>query len=198
MAVSKIAKYSKHFNAIRMTSSYSTVLPANVDHWIEWVDSQPVDGWRVVTLGYPLWTQKEMWRKPIAQTMRELDHTFLKGSLRRQNEKSGASQLRRIVVLGGDRAAGVELHAHCLIDGIGDDAVFEKRLRVSWTNNVRKFNNAVVREDKIQVFSRPAKDGIAEYMKYMVRHEGHDLRFGVEKIDVSNTYLTPSTFWRLE
>lgn len=198
MLVPKVAKYSKQFNAIRMTSCNSTVLPANVDHWIAWVDSQPVDGWRIVTLGYPLWTQKEMWAKPIAQTMRELDQTFLKGSLRRQNDKSGASKLRRVVVMGGDRAAGVELHAHCLIDGIGDDAVFETRLRAAWTNNVRKFNNAEIREDKIQVFSRPAKDGIADYMMYMVRNEGNDLRFGVDKIDVLNTYLTPSTFWRLE
>ncbi|MFM0474768.1 hypothetical protein [Paraburkholderia strydomiana] len=181
-----------------MTSSNSTVLPANVDHWIAWVNSQPVDGWRIVTLGYPLWTQKEMWRKPIAHTMRELGQTFLKGEIRRQNEMSGATQLRRVVVMGGDRAAGVELHAHCLIDGIGDDADFEKRLRTVWTNNVRKFDSAKFREEKILVFSRPATDGIAEYMKYTVRHEGHDLRFGVDKIDVSNTYLTPSTFWRLD
>ncbi|MDN7925254.1 hypothetical protein [Burkholderia vietnamiensis] len=163
-----------------------------VDQWVEWIESQPVQGWRIVTLEYPPWTRKEFWSAPIAQTMRELDQTFLKGSLRTQNKKSGAINLRRVVALGGDRSLGVPFHAHCLIDGIGDDGKFQERLRVAWTNNVRKFTDGPFDERVALTYSRRATNGVAEYIYYVVRHEGNDLKFGVDKIDVPNSYLTPS------
>lgn len=176
-----------------MANSAETSLPQTMQQWIEWIETQPADGWRIVTLEYPRWTRKNLWAEPIRQTMRELEQTFLTGELRRKNESSGATKLRRVVALGGDREQGVAFHAHCLIDGIGDDAKFEKRLQKVWANNVRKHTNGPFYEKEALTYSRQAVGGVAEYMKYIVRHEGNDLKFGVDKIDVPNTYLTPST-----
>lgn len=175
-----------------MNNSVEVTAYGPMRHWVEWIESQPVEGWRVVTLEYYRWSNQDMWSKPIEHTMRELDQTFLQGSLRTANKASGATKLRRVVALGGDKARGVPYHAHCLIDGIGDDEQFQRRLRAAWTKNVRKFAGATFSERDALAYSRRAANGIADYIYYVVRHEGSDLKFGVDKIDVSNTYLSPS------
>lgn len=176
-----------------MKTSVEVPHPGATDQWVEWIEAQPVQGWRIVTLEYPKWTRREMWSAPIMHTMRELDQTFLKGGLARLNKETGATKLRRVIALGGDRTLGVPFHAHCLVDGIGDDDRFQQRLHIAWANNVRKHTNGTFCEREALTYSRRAINGIAEYIYYVVRHEGNDLKFGVDKIDVSNSYLTPST-----
>lgn len=162
--------------------------------WVEWIDAQSVQGWRVVTLQYPRWKDLGLWSKAIKYTMRELKQSFLTGALASQNKATGANNFRRVVVLGGDKTTGTALHAHCLIDGIGDDDMFARKLQTSWVNNTGKLvrlDNLPFHEREAQVYSRRLVGNATDYMHYMVRNEGNDLKFGVAKIDVSNTYLTP-------
>ncbi|BCM07123.1 hypothetical protein MAFF241647_14800 [Ralstonia solanacearum] len=162
--------------------------------WTKWVNAQPVqNGWRLVTLEYPRWKKIGLWSEAVKHTMRELSQTFLKGALATQNKATGANSLRRVVALGGDRANGVALHAHCLVDGMGDDEKFDEKLDRSWVNNVGRIvrrDGLPFREGEAKVFSRRIDGTPTDYIHYIVRYEGSDLNFGANKIDVSNTYLT--------
>lgn len=162
--------------------------------WADWIDAQPVHGWRIVTLEYPRWNYTGLFHKAIKHTMRELTQTFLTGPLASQNKASGANSIRRVVALGGDTATDTAFHAHCLVDGIGDDEMFKRKLHKSWVNNTGRLvrlDNHAFHEREAKIYSRRLVDKATAYMNYIVRSEGNDLKFGVTKIDVLNTYLTP-------
>lgn len=179
-----------------MNYTVNTLHARTMNELVAWTEAQPVQGWRIVTLEYPRWKRKGTWSKAIMHTMREVKQTFLKGSLASQNKATGANDLRRIVALGGDRTNGIALHAHCLIEAIGDEGTFRKRLENAWINTVRKVTRSEHQpfyEREAQTYCRKAENGFSEYIYYMVRHEGNDLKFGVEKIEVPHTYLTAPT-----
>lgn len=160
---------------------------------VNWIDQQPVTGWRIVTLQYPRWSNLDHWRKAIKHTMRELEQSFLKGPLVSKNMASGAAHLRRVVMMGGSKEQDIAFHAHCLVDGLGDDQIFKKKLHTAWVNNVRKIvvkGDHQFYENEATTFARAAVNGASEYIYYTVRHEGTDLKFGVDKVEVPLTYLT--------
>ncbi|WP_316888024.1 hypothetical protein [Ralstonia edaphi] len=162
--------------------------------WTKWINDQPVrNGWRIVTLEYPRWKSPALWPEAIMHTMRELSQNFLKGALATENKATGANSLRRVLAPGGDRATGVGFHFHGLIDGIGDDKKFVEKLNRSWVNNVGRIvrrGGYSFRENEAKIYCRRLDGNPTDYIHYIVRHEGNDLNFGANKIDVSNIYLT--------
>lgn len=167
------------------------------EEYVEWLQAQSFESWRVVTLKYPRCSNRTTWERALKNTFKELDNTFLRGGVLTINRDNGAGKhLRRLVALGGDASAGVVLHAHCLVDGIGNDDRFVKLLQKAWRNNlaaeIRRVRNTHFYEQEAEVYLDKTDGECRKYTKYMVREEGNDFRFGVDKVVLAASFLNQS------
>lgn len=165
--------------------------------YAEWLQAQSFEGWRIVTLKYPRCSNRTTWEQALKNTFRELDNTFLRGGVLAINQQSGAGKrLRRLVALGGDRSAGEALHAHCLVDGIGRDDRFVTLLQKAWRNNlaaeIRQVKDTHFCEQEAEVYMDKTDGDCRQYTTYMVRKEGDDFRFGVDKVVLTASFLNQS------
>ncbi len=167
----------------------------SIDTAISWVNNQNFTDWRVVTLKYPYCGDLAVWRRALKHTFRELEQAFLRGSLLTTNKANGAgNSLRRLVVFGGDRGAGKGLHAHCLVDGIGNDEKFTALLRRAWHHSIarelRRIGTSKFIDQSADVYVKKSSDCCNGYVNYMLRYEGESLGFGFDKIVVEATNIS--------
>lgn len=167
------------------------------DVFLKWLEQQKFDSWRVVTLKYPNTGDKSVWIKACELTFIELENTFLRGSLLTMNRANGAGDhLRRIVVFGGNKSAGEKIHVHCLVDGIGDDGKFQHLLNKAWKHSIKKAvrsskgNDKFIFEESAQVYVKKTEGSCDRYGDYMMRPEGFDFKFGVDKVIFEALYLS--------
>ena len=88
------------------------------------------------------------------------------------------------------------MHAHCLVDGIGDDERFERLLQKAFHRNlaheIRRVNSAHFYEQDAKVYLHKTDGSCSRYTEYMLRQEGYDFRFGVDKVVLAASYLNQS------
>lgn len=167
---------------------------SNAELIADWANRQNFTDWRMVTLKYPSFGDASAWRKALVHTFRELEQTFLRGSLLKVNKANGTGMhLRRLVALGGEKLTDTVLHAHCLVDGIGNDEKFEAQLKKAWRHGIARaiekscagqFNNK-----DANIWVHKTSGCCRNYVEYMFRHEGMSLGLGMEKFVENATYL---------
>lgn len=153
----------------------------------QWIKNKFSSDRRMVTLTYPRFGNREIWEIAVQKTMDEFNFTFLRGNRKKLNLATGATKLRRLFAIGGDRQAGIAYHAHGIIDGLGsDEEYFNRLLHSIWKKNInkliKKHKLTKFRANEALVYSERIEGDGEQYLDYILRPEGNEFGKGLDKV----------------
>lgn len=174
--------------------------PSVTDELMRWIDT-PDTKWAAYTLKFPRFRNREIWEYVLKEYFIEIERTCVKTAVRNKRLKNDLPVLRRFAYLGGDKNAGVVLHAHGLIE-IQERGIehLEHVMSKTWKSVVKKYKKYICQNDKeldeVEKWLSDAKVWVKEfvvtedistapYIYYIGRKEGNELGKGTDKLVVS-------------
>ncbi len=172
---------------------------------IRWVKQQDVQ-WAAFTLKFPRFHNRMVWERALTDFFWELENRYPKSSVKKHRKKSGVPVLHRIAFMGGDKAAGIALHAQGMVEiqERGIDRLGEEMEGI-WRSVVKRHSDSFCRagherhnesawlpDAKVWVKEwRSDDDSAAAYLVYLARNEQFDFGIGASKVVLSATSLKP-------
>lgn len=160
-----------------------------------WIASQQTT-WAKFTLKSKILTTPEAWERTLKTAFTELSNIYPKANEKRRRVKADRPKLLYATFLGGDRQAGILLHAQGVVEVIDDDL---NRLQLAMN---KSWEHATLRElerlpgeqhNKTRISETPwlelLNGSVYNYIYYISRHEGAELGNGIDKLVPSATVL---------